>query len=76
LAKKDYTNHEEAIDDIADYIVVSHNSNRLHSTLGNPSPNAFERESTAKKLGYCSKLPDQYHRLLAHADQAIQDGAE
>ena len=46
---KDYANHSEAANDIADYIVGFYNSSRLHSKLGNMSPNAFERESTAKK---------------------------
>ena len=46
---KDYANHTEAINDIADYIVGFYNSVRLHSKLGNMSPNAFERESTLKK---------------------------
>ena len=47
--QKDYANHAEAVHDIADYIVGFYNSTRLHSTLGNLSPNAFERESTSKK---------------------------
>jgi len=47
--QSDYANHAEAINDMADYIVGSYNSTRLHSTLGNLSPNAFERESTLKK---------------------------
>ena len=47
--QSDYANHAEAINDIADYIVGFYNSTRLHSTLGNVSPNAFERESTSKK---------------------------
>ena len=42
-------NHAEATNDIADYIVGFYNSIRLHSKLGNLSPNAFERESTSKK---------------------------
>ena len=46
---QDYANHLEATSDIADYIVGFYNSVRLHSTLGNMSPNAFERESTSKK---------------------------
>ena len=44
-----YANHLEATNDIADYIVGFYNSTRLHSKLGNVSPNAFERESTSKK---------------------------
>jgi len=48
--QKDYANDSEAINDIADYIVGFYNSVRLHSKLGNLSPNAFERESTAEKL--------------------------
>ena len=46
--QKDYANHLEATNDIADYIVGFYNSIRLHSKLGNLSPNAFERESTSK----------------------------
>ena len=48
--QKEYANHLEAINDIADYIVGFYNSIRLHSKLGNMSPHAFERESTPKKL--------------------------
>ena len=47
--QSEYANHAEAINDIADYIVGFYNSIRLHSKLGNLSPNAFERESTTKK---------------------------
>ena len=46
---KDYANHTEATNDIADYIVAFCNSVRLHSKLGNLSPNALKRESTSKK---------------------------
>ena len=54
--QKDYANHLEAINDIADYIVGFYNSIRLHSKLGNLSPNAFERESTLKKLNSLSEI--------------------
>ena len=47
--RKDYANRAEAIMDVADYIVNFYNAVRLHSTLGNVLPNAFERESTLKK---------------------------
>ena len=47
--QQDYANHAEATNDIADYIVGFYNATRLHSKLGNMSPNAFERESTLKK---------------------------
>ena len=47
--QKDYANHAEATTDIADYIVNFYNSTRLHSTLGNMSPIAFEHQSTSKK---------------------------
>ena len=47
--QKEYANHSEATNDITDYIVGFYNSIRLHSKLGNLSPNAFERESTSKK---------------------------
>ena len=47
--QKDYANHAEAITDIADYIVNFYNALRLHSTLGNLSPSAFEHQSATKK---------------------------
>ena len=47
--QKEYANHSEATNDITDYIVGFYNSIRMHSKLGSLSPNAFERESTAKK---------------------------
>lgn len=47
--QKDYANHTEAITDIADYIVNFYNAVRLHSTLGNLSPIAFEHQSATIK---------------------------
>ena len=47
--QKDYANHAKASNDAADYVVSFYNTKRLHSKLGNMSPNAFERESTHKK---------------------------
>jgi transposase InsO family protein len=35
VSQKDYANHAEAINDIADYIVNFYNAVRLHSALGN-----------------------------------------
>ena len=46
---KDYANLAEATNDIADYIVSFYNSIKLHSKLGNMSPNAFESRSTSNK---------------------------
>ena len=46
---KDYANLAEVANDIADHIVGCYNSIKLHSKLGNMSPNAFERESTSNK---------------------------
>ena len=40
--QRDYANHAEAANDIADYIVGFYNSHRLHSTLGYLSPTAYE----------------------------------
>ena len=54
--QKDYANHSEAMNGIADYIVGFCNSIRLHSKLGNLSPNACERESTSKKSIKLSKI--------------------
>jgi putative transposase len=42
--RKDYANHQEAINDVTDYIVGFYNSQRLHSTLGYRPPNDYERE--------------------------------
>ena len=47
--QRDYANHAEATNDIADYIVSFCNSARLHSKLGNLPPNAFEHESAIKQ---------------------------
>ena len=46
--QKDYANHSEAMADVADYIVAFYNCERLHSKLGNLSPNAFERKSATQ----------------------------
>ena len=54
--QNDYANHLEATNDIADYIVGFYNSLRLHSKLGNLSPNAFERELTLKKPSKLSEI--------------------
>ena len=48
--QRDYANHAEAMRDIADYIVNFYNSVRVHSTLGNLPPNAFEHQSAIKQL--------------------------
>ena len=53
---QDYGNHQEATNDIADYIVGFYNAVGLHSKLGNMSPNAFERESTSKTSIKLSKI--------------------
>lgn len=42
--RRDYANQDEAIRDVADYIVEFYNARRLHSKLGYQSPNAFERK--------------------------------
>ena len=47
--QKDYANHAEATNDIADCVVDFYNSISPHSELGSLSPNAFKRESTLKK---------------------------
>jgi len=39
----------EAMTDVADYIVGLYNCERLHSKLGNLSPNAFERETATQQ---------------------------
>ena len=54
--QKDHATHAEATNDIADHIVGFYNATRLHSKLGNMSPNTFERESTSKKLKILSEI--------------------
>ena len=46
----------EAINDVADYIFGFYNCGRLHSMLGNLSPNAFERESAIQQPIDVSKI--------------------
>ena len=46
--QKDNANHSEAMTDVADYIVGFYNCTRLHSKLGNLSPNAFKRQSATQ----------------------------
>ena len=47
--QRDYANHNEAMTDIANYIVGFYNSVRLHSKLSNLPPNAFENQSAIKQ---------------------------
>ena len=47
--QKDYANHSEAMSDVTDYLVGFYNCERLHSKLGNLSPDAFERESAIQQ---------------------------
>ena len=47
--QKDYANHSEATNDVADYIVGFYNCERLHSKLGNLSPIAFEQKSATQQ---------------------------
>ena len=63
--QKDYANPLEAINDIADGVVGFYNNIRLHSKLGNLPPNAFERESTSKKLVSLSEITWPPHACCA-----------
>ena len=49
VCQKDCANHVEDSADVADYIVNFYNGVRLHCTLGNLSPIAFEHQSAIKK---------------------------
>ena len=53
---KGYASHAEAISDVAVFNVGFYNSIRLHSKLGNLSPNAFKGESTSTKSITQSKI--------------------
>ena len=48
--QKEYVNRAQSTNKIADNIVGFCNSIRLHSKLGNLSPNTFKCESTLKNL--------------------------
>ena len=59
--------------DIAHYIVGFYNSVRLHSKLGNLSPNAFEQQSAIKQPygGVRKNLTSTLHTApLVHQDAA------
>ena len=58
--QKDYANDLEAPNDIADYIVGFYNALRLHSKLGNMSPNGSSVNRHLKNLSYCPKLLDHH----------------
>lgn len=58
--QKDYANHAQASTDVADYIVNFYNAVRLHSTLGNLSPIAFEHQSATKKPSELSEKLDHH----------------
>ncbi len=47
--QREYANHDEAMADVADYIVGFYNSVRLHSKLGNLPPNAFEQQQATQQ---------------------------
>jgi transposase InsO family protein len=47
--QRQYANHTEARNDIADYIVSFYNPERLNSVLGNLPPTVYEREMAAEK---------------------------
>lgn len=46
--QRQYANHTEARNDIADYIVSFYNCERLNSVLGNLPPTVYERKMAAK----------------------------
>ena len=54
--QKQYANHTEAKNDIADYIVSFYNCERINSALGNLPPIVYERKMAAKKLIEVSEI--------------------
>lgn len=50
---RNYTDHEEARQEIFKYIELYYNTKRLHSSLGYMSPCDYECESSQKNLTYC-----------------------
>lgn len=51
-----YANHDEARNDITQYIVGFYNCPRLHSTLGYLSPAAFKAKSTERETICLSEI--------------------
>ena len=49
VQQKGYVIYANAIKDIANHIVGFYNSTKLHSKLGNVSPNVLKRNSTPEK---------------------------
>lgn len=54
--RQEYANHREAMNDVADYMIVFYNNIRLHSTLGNLPPNLYEHQMAEKKLNLLSEI--------------------
>ena len=54
--QRQYANHTEARNDIADYIVSFYNCERLNSALGNLPPTVYERKMAAQKLIVVSEI--------------------
>lgn len=67
--QRDYANHQEAVNDITDYIVNFYNSKRLHSTLGYLPPNTYEQQRAEKPptLGVRKNLTTTFY-----IDQKLQ----
>ncbi|MDT4867415.1 IS3 family transposase ISPosp5 [compost metagenome] len=53
---RDYANHAEAMNDIADYIVGFYNAVRLHSRLDYRSPNSYERQAAIHPIEVSEKI--------------------
>lgn len=53
--RKDYANHAEAMNNIADYIVAFYNNVRLHSKLGNLPPTIYEQKMAVKQPSLVSE---------------------
>jgi putative transposase len=49
VRQRQYANHSEARNDIADYIVSFYNYERLNSALGNLPPTVYERKMAANE---------------------------
>ncbi|GEM_PF-2746092 len=60
--QRQYANHTEARNDVADYIVSFYNCERLNAALGNLPPTVYERKWQRKNLLLCPKLLD--HPIL------------
>jgi len=67
--RKTYANQAEAMNDVADYIVVFYNNVRLHSRLGYLSPNVYEQQTVKQPILVSEKL--DHYSICSASDSRV-----